>query len=279
MHGGLIVILGRKKTRKVTKSIYNFTELLLLLKEGQQVGLETGSLLKFLGFTSVMATCSGNVFLTYFDSTLYSSDVNLFDDGNWLNDHAILFAYEHFQHVQFENSGTDLLFVHPANTMLLQYGDNEDLNDLSSSLKLRNRKLVFIPVNNNSNGLVTNGSHWSLIAYQSSTNTFVHFDSMGASSMNHKAAKDIVKNLTSSVFHGANYANGNTPPQKNGFDCGMYVLCISEILAKSFVEGKDPLRESIELLKVCTPNYVKERRKSWPILIQKIRDKVNQSLR
>ena len=213
--------------------------------------------------------------MTFHDSTLYFADLGLFCGGNWLNDHAILFGYEYFQHVEFGDCGDDLLFVHPANTMLLQYGDDEDLNDLSNALQLTKRKLVFIPVNNNSSGLVTNGSHWSLIVYQASTNTFVHFDSMGSSSINLGAASAIVKKLAASVYKGAVYCAGaNAPRQRNGYDCGMYLLCISQLLGQYFVEGVNPFKENGRLLKECTPNYVKEMRKTWHELIQKVHDEL-----
>jgi len=56
----------------------------------------------------------------------------------------------------------------------------------------------------------------------------------------------------------------DTPQQKNGFDCGMFVLAISEFLARLYVGGQ---YNDKQMKSVITPNYVSELRKHFKQLI------------
>ena len=213
---------------------------------------------------------ASTIYLCFHDSTLYQSDLVTFAEGNWLNDHSILFAYEYFHRIEFKDCGDDVLFMHPANTLILQYGDDEDFTNLSEGLCFESRKVVFIPVNNSLNDQLNKGTHWSLLVYVKSANKFLHFDSMGAASMNQQAAASIVQNLRTHVYPGATYANGNAPKQQNGSDCGMYLLCTSQLLGQYFVEGVD--LQNSRLLRECTQEHVQKMRQHWPKVIESIRD-------
>ena len=101
---------------------------------------------------SLVIDSEDDVLLTYHDSTIYRSDLRLFRDGHWLNDHAILFCYEYFHFVGVESmagseapplENDNVLFVHPANTMLLQYGDEEDFESLITSLQLKKEPSLY----------------------------------------------------------------------------------------------------------------------------------------
>ena len=229
---------------------------------------------------SLEVNSEDDVLLTFHDSTIYRSDLRLFRDGQWLNDHAILFCYEYFHFVgvmagsETPLKNDNVLFVHPANTMLLQYGDEEDFENLIRSLELKKRELIFIPVNNDTGGMC-DGSHWSVLVYEAQKNRFISFDSMGKNSATKGAAISIFKNLCSRLYgHQAEFVDACAPKQTNGYDCGMYVICISEFVAASFIRDQALLVHDKEdtgchgkleraMLSSITPAFVTECRTRW----------------
>ena len=58
--------------------------------------------------------------------------------------------------------------------------DEEDLIDLFGPLKLEQKEIIFMPLNDNTDKFkVMGGSHWALLVYFRNANEFHYFDSAG----------------------------------------------------------------------------------------------------
>ena len=136
--------------------------------------------------------------------------------------------------------------------------------DLSS----KSYKRVFVPINDQfsqSHAAFTRpggGSHWSLLLWTIASNndidlsipTFYHFDSSSgynasaASAVSRKLMKVLHCNLPASsdeiMFH---VKECITPQQKNGFDCGVYLL--------GFAEGLTSVHDSAPADHCCQEKY------------------------
>lgn len=89
-------------------------------------------------------------------------------------------------------------------------------------------QLVLFAVNDNPDvEAAGGGSHWSLLAFSAADATFRHYDSCAGS--NRGAAQR--------VFQAASPPDGclveqPTPQQRNGYDCGVYVLALARLLCQ-----------------------------------------------
>lgn len=124
-------------------------------------------------------------------------------------------------------------------------------------LEISNKQLVFIPINNNQNPLSSGGSHWSLVVFNRSDETYYIYDS--SNQCNIDFAKYTIKRMDPFVRTNSNNCQmkvieKSTPQQRNGYDCGVYVLAITESIAKH--SGSDD-----NLFNEVTPQVVTALRK------------------
>jgi Ulp1 family protease len=101
-----------------------------------------------------------------------------------------------------------------------------------------------------------------------------HFDSLSFS--NDRTAKDIQKKFQIFFHENIQLINSRCPQQKNGFDCGLYVIVIVEefcrfiyeyLLKKSNI--KELFEKFIDEIQQCvTPDYINQRRKQLKILLE-----------
>eukprot|EP00943_MAST-04B_sp_MAST-4B-sp1_P000304 g304.t1 len=220
--------------------------------------------------------------------TIYK-DLLLLKDGAWLNDHIILFFYEYLTYnSKSQNIMHQVCLCHPMNTMLLQYGDMEDLTDMSNSLNFFEKQYIFIPVNNASFGEFSqNGTHWCLLVVDLLSKTFLIYDSMGENSSASNSTNRTIKNLSKIVDPKKEFSITivAAPKQINGYDCGMYCICFSEMiidelikLAKKIHDGNDdrnynkPLYVDENYIKsICTPQHITLSRKRILKLIEELK--------
>ncbi|KAK7912366.1 hypothetical protein WMY93_012577 [Mugilogobius chulae] len=75
-------------------------------------------------------------------------------------------------------------------------------------------------------------THWSLLVYHRGSNHFAHYDSQNGSNSLH--ARRIANKLEAFLGAGrkAAFAEEQCPSQQNSYDCGMYVMCIAEVLCE-----------------------------------------------
>ncbi|XP_068597943.1 sentrin-specific protease 8 [Brachionichthys hirsutus] len=206
------------------------------------------------------------VVLSYQDSLLRCSDVSLLEGPYWLNDQVIGFAFEYFAAGRFRVLGTSIIFICPQVTQFIKCSSCPDeLGVFLEPLDLASRRWIVLAVNDNSSQ-TSGGSHWSLLVYHQKTNRFAHYDSQcGVNSLH---ARRIATKL--GPFLGAErmalFVEEPCPSQQNGYDCGMYVICIAEALCE-----KARLDDTPRLpLQMITPAYISEKRAEWCRLIQSL---------
>lgn len=189
-----------------------------------------------------MSDHSRQVVLSFHDACLRRSDIDLLIGPYWLNDEIIGFAYEYFLREKFSNLIDRIAFISPSVTQLIKFYDHETLSAIFESLDLNRKLLVFFPVNDNSSNELAGGSHWSLLVYRRSNDSFTHFDSISGSG-NTEIANSIARNIASIVG-----SQKSTNPkikaadctrQKNGYDCGIFCILFTEKLAEQFLENGD----------------------------------------
>lgn len=226
--------------------------------------------------------------LNYHDAQLYNSDVALFTHSQWLNDNAINFYFQFLYQTlcvsgdqSQQRDASDVLFVDPAvlSCMMLQCDDDDEYQELASGLQLQQKQLCFIPVNNNER-FGGESSHWSLLVYHRATHSFEHFDS--SSDCNTRAAKRIMSTFEKMLWlcAGSSEAGANAvadavtfvnvrdaPQQRNGYDCGMYVLVVAEYLCRQHVMSLSGAKPLSSLQEFVTPERVTKTRLEMPALI------------
>ena len=208
-----------------------------------------------------------DIVLNWNDSLLYSSDLNLLSDGEWLNDRLIGFVYEYMEKETYKYEASKIAFVNPSTVQCLKLCSSLEEADICflSPLELNQKDYVFFPINNNQNSEVAGGSHWSLLCWDKNKRNFIHLDSIGS---NREVANFFFKKFKN--YFGANNLIENVskfPKQENSCDCGMYVLVATEVITEHLINNNYELNESnLDFTKV-TPRYIKDSRKRYKDLI------------
>ena len=165
-------------------------------------------------------------FLSYHDTLLYESDLELLQvRSGWLNDRLIGFYYEFMERECFSDQ-TCVAFVNPSTVQLLKMCSDPDEAVICflDPLQLRDKDVIFWPLNNSQEVSKQSGSHWSLLVFNKATLTFMHLDSMRTSS--NRSEADFFAHKFRSYFKAADACVhvADFPQQQNGSDCGVYVL-------------------------------------------------------
>ena len=161
----------------------------------------------------------------YGDVQLYQDDVESCYPGNWMKDSIIEYQYERWERDLFKDC-THIAFVRPALVYLL-FTTKSDVG-----LNLASKTLIFFPINDGIQDQ-SYGSHWSLLVYKRICNSFYYFDSMGNSNLDIAIS---FKNAIHNIFPaGSGFVKISTPQQSNGFDCGAFIIAITQILAERSV--------------------------------------------
>ncbi|DBA03122.1 TPA: hypothetical protein N0F65_003369 [Lagenidium giganteum] len=224
--------------------------------------------------------------LNYHDVQLYASDVQLFSSHQWLNDNAINFYLQYLYRTVCA-SRSDMLLMDPVIVacMLFQCDDDDEFLDLARGVALLEKELCIIPVNDVQSFADGSGSHWSLLVYRRAANTFEHWDSSAGSNMAAAArvAQSFFKMLRLCIADATttNQAKAEPtivsmtegPQQRNGYDCGMYVLLTAEFLVKQHLQliGADA-----KVVDHVNPKLVTQARQEIPRIINRLRSEANQ---
>ncbi|CAF0900957.1 unnamed protein product [Rotaria sp. Silwood1] len=224
---------------------------------------------------------SDPILVSYHDSIVRLSNLKTLDNANWLDDNIITFAFEYLQYEsKFTNDVKNLfIFVTPPVVQLLKMSDNLFAEQLLQSIDFREKIFLILPINDNTRVTVFGGSHWSLLILSIQEKILYHFDSMSLS--NDHTAKEIQQKFQAFFHDHVTLINCRCPQQKNGFDCGLYVIVIVEefcrfiykyYLAKNSNEekyGKDLFEKFMnEINQSITSEYINQRRKQLKTLLE-----------
>ena len=210
----------------------------------------------------------------YGDVQIYECDLETLKPSQWINDIIIQFYYEYLTKELLKDES--VLFLPPSLSHLIT--NVPDVLRVTSALPtgLPKKRLVFIPIND-STSFEYSGSHWSLLIFFRDTSTYYYYDSLGSSNM--YQAKTCMKKIhavLSPLNPSRHFAVVETPRQINSFDCGVYVMAISRIIAERFVKRVDCLTDKPgdlavwRLSSVITPEYVTKLRSDVHDLILKL---------
>ena len=198
--------------------------------------------------------------INYNDACIYGRDLRLLDDRHaWLNDACIHYQFMRLQS-QFDAGGVGVLFLDPSviSFFMHQCQDEDEIEEFCQGYdRFASQKTIFIPVNDNLTRSLQEtvpgkaGTHWSLlvaiIGYTGSHRIpFLHFDSVQTSGNGH-VAKAVATKFSLAYYdfccrqqHQSQSRSSfaclqecKAPHQANGYDCGVHVLAVAEILAKS----------------------------------------------
>jgi sentrin-specific protease 8 len=121
-----------------------------------------------------------------------------------------------------------IVFLNSLHSVLVKSGMTDILNDFNPRT-LRNKKYVFSIVSNCQDKNLY-GSHWSLLVYERTTNTFYHYDSI--ENCNNQHAKLLACNLFNLIHKNKHlefdFHEMDCPQQTNSYDCGPYMLHMSQ---------------------------------------------------
>ena len=170
-----------------------------------------------------------SVILSYGDTLLRQSDLNIIQTDQWLNDQIIGFFFEFCQTDKFSGSGC--IFPGPEVAQCIKLIAADQLSVILEPLDLSSHTAVFLPVNNNRDPCSPGGSHWSLLILDNRDNVFYHFDSSRGG--NSSQAKALAGKLSQYRGIELNIKEVEVTQQKNGFDCGIHLLINAERVASN----------------------------------------------
>lgn len=189
------------------------------------------------------ARVADEIVLSYHDSLLRSSDVSLLRGPHWLNDAVIGFYYEYLTRKYGRDGDAQLLFVNPPLTQLLRMSDSRICGTLLDTVDAKSHHFVFFPVNNCNSRMNAGGTHWTLLVYSRANGTFYHYDPARG------AAKDVAFNFATNLikhFLGKEtcsmerrYCEMWCPQQDNSYDCGLHVLCMTDVISRHVLRGSE----------------------------------------
>ncbi|XP_011167463.1 sentrin-specific protease 8 [Solenopsis invicta] len=177
-----------------------------------------------------------DIVLSYHDYLLRASDVTLLERNDWLNDIIIGFYFEYLNQQCKKDSQNRLLFIGPEVAQLLKMQDSSQYNIFLEPIEATSYDFIFFPLND-CDSSEAGGSHWSLLVYSHIEKMCYHFDS--SSGINSFSAKKLARKVTKYFLEKQEkrYIEMNCPQQDNNYDCGLYVLCLADVISRHAISS------------------------------------------
>lgn len=211
----------------------------------------------------------GRIVLSYHDTLLRESDVDLLDEQCWVNDNIIWFWMQYMENELYASRRGSLAFVGPDVAQLVKLGAALNVDQVLQSLELERKELILLPVNDCPEFDIPGGCHWSLLAYNRARKSFEHFDS--AKGHNHSHAKAIASALAPMLsLREVRVVEVDCLQQHNSYDCGLYVMynlqqfCVEHVAP----EGDDSRRPLLT-------SWMQQNRKTLRDLVLKLANSVS----
>ncbi|XP_033358187.1 sentrin-specific protease 8-like [Bombus vosnesenskii] len=195
---------------------------------------------------------SNKVVLSYYNYLLRTTDITLLQGSHWLNDVIIGFYFEYLDDLLNKNERRDFYFISPELTQLLKMTDPNQYIIFLDPLSITECKCIFFPLNNCDKKDAAGGTHWSLLIFCKEDKTCYHFDS--AKGSNATIASKFAENVMDCVFDkkepNKKFVEVDSPQQSNSYDCGVYVLCLTDVIINHLLKN--------ERMDGCNYNQVKK---------------------
>jgi sentrin-specific protease 8 len=232
-----------------------------------------------------MTTSSPAKFLNYKRYDLNESDATILERGGWLTSDVLNFGFACLCKKDGRLDHDQYAFLNPLTIMMITHGDSETVASIVEDCQLLSKELIFIPLNDASaTSSLNRGTHWRLLVFSKKSKSFHLYDSSSSNSFNvgetdlgrqgnflvERLAPFLV-NSTKSVdsFAAVELSSYTTavescPQQENGYDCGMYVFCLVDLMCSAFSKNDHGLHSPHDLADVVkkniTPSYVTQKR-------------------
>lgn len=169
------------------------------------------------------------VVLSFHETLLRNSDVDLLRGPYWLNDQIISFYFEYLENVIYPDE-KNFLFVSPEVTQCIKIVPSNEVDVFLTPLNAHEKNYIFFPLNDNDIDSA-GGSHWSLCVYSKRQKQFFHYDSSNVA--NSTNCRHFVYGIRSSLnCSQVQLTNVHCLQQTNGYDCGIHVICMTEQLCE-----------------------------------------------
>ena len=203
------------------------------------------------------------IVLSYGDSIIRNSDLDILNSCQWLNDQIIGFFFEFCQIEKF--LGSNFCFVGPEVAQFLKMVSQNEIGIFLEPLGLSSKTAVFLPVNSMTDPSKAGGSHWSLLVFLKTNNLFIHFDSCEGSNRGEAKilANKVGKYLSPELQ--LNFLELGATQQVNGYDCGIHCIANAQNIAEHLKSGNE-----IHDLKKVEQTTVSEFRKNLVNLIRSL---------
>lgn len=201
------------------------------------------------------------------DACLHQSDLETLKTGEWLGDNVLAFHAEWLesQGGQLDNSSSSsqLKMFPPSVVEVLCTLDEAGADEVGSVVPKPSERFIVLPVSDryspSSPGHASGGSHWSLLAVDSSNEVAFHLDSLGDA--NRSAANAVRASILKLTHQGSKPSKASAEPRKvdclqmqaNGSDCGIYVLFLSSLLHRRLSSASTKSHDLKDIVdSVCT---------------------------
>ncbi|PFH63440.1 hypothetical protein XA68_10031 [Ophiocordyceps unilateralis] len=184
-------------------------------------------------------------YLSYYDVCLTAEDVKSLKH-DWLTDNNIAFWEEYLERETLARyPQAHIVLLRPSMTFLLMMEPDQRLvrAALPDFSKVTH---VFLPINDNRNvSVAEGGTHWSLLLVSVIDGLAFHYDSLG--SANYCEAKQATGKLAEILGQPFRFIHlEDSPQQKNGSDCGVFVcLLMRHLLIKRLLSAN--AREKVSM--------------------------------
>ncbi|KAI9026676.1 hypothetical protein CLU79DRAFT_742885, partial [Phycomyces nitens] len=185
--------------------------------------------------------------LQFHDVLVRMDDYRTLDEEQWLNDTILEFHMEYLERTSVQPK-TSIKLLRPAIVQLITH--TQDPREIISALPpdLNQQSAIFIPVNDGRPSAANSGSHWSLLVFLRPSCAFYYYDSMRYSNIQEARLTARQMSLLLGLTKKPEFIPTSTPQQKNGADCGVYVIGIIDHLTKRFLELKGKSIEADKLM-------------------------------
>lgn len=205
--------------------------------------------------------------LDYHDILLRKADTELLQGPHWLNDQVMSFYFEYLAREKYAD--TNFGFVGGCLASFLNNAGLEDALSCTQPLRLKEKDLILLPVNNSTDANTANsGSHWSLLVISTADEQYLHFDS--ANGVNKLPARLLAQKMQRllDLDKQAELTAADFARQTNGYDCGMYAIGAADIICREKKRCSSWAEVSIVLKNELSPGKVSQLRKDLLRLIE-----------
>ena len=161
---------------------------------------------------------------------------------------TIISLYMKQAEILYELEKNKILLLQPAVVQLLQLYGREDVKEQKKQLNMANYDWIFFPVSDRKDTMDGDGgSHLSLMIFNKKDHRFLHFDPLRG--LNKRSALELMTNLLdcdsvtsdeNNLYRLPDFEEAFCTKQKNGFDCGPYIIGYMEEAIAIITEGNTP---------------------------------------